>query len=343
MLRKIKNSLSHNKLDTLVEIAVGGVDQWLHIRGQKENNPLLLFLHGGPGAPHIGWFDKIQRPWEEHFTVVQWDQRQTGKSYFSMSDLGHTMTNDQLIRDTESVIDYLRDTFSTDKIFLMGTSYGTYLGMHMVKRRPEWLYAYIGVGQITHMLMHTANEYRLLLDHARSVKDQPLIDQLEAMAPYPNPQDKTGSFFNNILFLLDAESRLGKCYPLTIKQMIVMIRRRQWVSPLYNWRDLWHSYFGDAPATSYRGYPFGDEFVHIDIPKELGYHFDVPIFLFSGKDDWHISPATTQGWFDALETPYKEQVWFNHSAHVPYMTEPDAFLSALVEKVLPLMAGEYIQ
>jgi len=73
-------------IEELKPIPIGGVDQWLHIRGRHRNNPVLLCLHGGPGFPNIGWMDAVQRPWEDYFTVVQWDQRQTGKSYYPAND-----------------------------------------------------------------------------------------------------------------------------------------------------------------------------------------------------------------------------------------------------------------
>ena len=90
-----------NAIELLEPVTIGGIEQWLHVRGRNKDNPILLFLHGGPGSPHIGWFDDIQRPWEDHFTVVQWDQRQAGKSYVPLSKVGNTMRNQTMIEDTK--------------------------------------------------------------------------------------------------------------------------------------------------------------------------------------------------------------------------------------------------
>ena len=105
-------------IEVLEAFKVGGLDQWLHIRGRSRNNPVLLFVHGGPGASNIGSFDSIQRPWEDYFTVVQWDQRQAGKSYYP--DIGHTLSKEQYMQDLEEVVAHLRHRFKKEKIFLRG-------------------------------------------------------------------------------------------------------------------------------------------------------------------------------------------------------------------------------
>ena len=154
-------------VEELKPVKIGGVDQWLHIRGRNRNNPVLLVLHGGPGGPNIGFVDAIQRPWEDYFTVVQWDQRQTGKSYYPADDDNVPLTVEQFIADTEEVVDYLRNYLQQEKVVVMGCSWGTILGMHLVKRRPEWVSAYIGVGQSVGGINNERALYKRLLDHAR--------------------------------------------------------------------------------------------------------------------------------------------------------------------------------
>jgi pimeloyl-ACP methyl ester carboxylesterase len=119
-------------IEELKQVKIGGVDQWLHIRGRNRDNPVLLYLHGGPGGPMIGSADAIQRPWEDYFTVVQWDQRQTGKSYYPANDETDPLTVEQFIRDTEEVILFLRRHLKQDKLFVLGHSWGSVLGMHIM-------------------------------------------------------------------------------------------------------------------------------------------------------------------------------------------------------------------
>lgn len=326
---------SPHGIHRLVKISIGGFLQYLHIKGQSDDSPLLLFLHGGPGAPNIGWFDEVQRQWENHFIVVQWDQRQTGKSYASMKEVGKTMSHQQLISDAEEVVQYLLKKFNQKKIILMGTSYGTYLGMHIVKRQPQWLYAYVAVGQVVNMMEHATEEHRLLLDYAIENNETVMIEKLKAMQPFPNPDNPSKSFFSNIYYLLDQQSKLGKCYPVGIKEMMRFINFSQVLSPLYSWRDIWNKYCGDSPAITYADYGFAEEFMSYDLPEEVGYDFNVPIFFFTGSNDWHVSSQITDRWFQLIKAPHKEHIWFQDSAHVPYITEPAEFAMALITRVLP--------
>jgi pimeloyl-ACP methyl ester carboxylesterase len=293
----------------------------------------MLFLHGGPCWPHVGWHDANQRPWENYFTVVQWDQRQAGKTYQSMKKMGPTISRQQFLDDTEEMIAYIRKEFGQQKIFLMGTSYGTFLGMHMVKKHPDWFHAYIGVGQVTTMMTHARGEFDELMAYAKAQGLNDLKAELEALEPYPDPDNTTASFFTHGNVLMDHSSRLGKAYPDSVGALFSMSAMGKWISPLYTLRDNLNRKFGAYFDASH---PFADEMMDFDLPNEVGHEFDTPIFFFTGINDFHISYKVTDPWFEKIEAPYKEQVFFNDSAHVPYQTEPGAFVMALANKVLPL-------
>ena len=100
--RSVYGVRSSEGIEMLKSVPIGGVDQWIHVRGRNKDNPILLFLHGGPGWPHIGWHDANQRPWENYFTVIQWDQRQAGKSYFPMRKGGDSISIKQYVSDAEA-------------------------------------------------------------------------------------------------------------------------------------------------------------------------------------------------------------------------------------------------
>jgi pimeloyl-ACP methyl ester carboxylesterase len=321
-------------IEILKSISIGGIDQWIHVRGRNKDNPILLFLHGGPCWPHIGWHDANQRPWENYFTVVQWDQRQSGKTYQSMKKVGNTLSRQQFLDDTEAVIRYIREEFGQQKIFLMGTSYGTFLGINMAKKHPDWFHAYIGVGQVSTMIEHARGEFDLLLEYAKQHDLKDLQAKLEAMEPYPDPDNIADSFFSNANILMDHSSRLGMAYPDSVEALFSMSAMGKWISPLYSLRDNLNRKFGKYFDSTH---PFAEEMMTYDLPKEIGSDFDVPIFFFSGKHDFHISHRVTDPWFNTIDAPYKEQVFFNNSAHVPFQTEPGEFLIALVQKVLPMM------
>lgn len=325
-------------IEDLCEVNINGLNQWLHIRGKNCTNPILLFLHGGPGVPHIGWFDAIQRPWEEFFTVVQWDQRQTGKSYYPLSEVGESMTNQQLVDDAESVVGYLRQRFNHQKIVIMGWSNGTCLGMHLVKRQPEWFYAYVGVGQVVNRVEMVNEEYELLKRYAQRQNDRQLLSALEDIAPRLDLDNKSASRLQHsglISTLLDTVGK-GLLRYHTGSDVMRLIQSRQQRSPLITLKDLFNSRYGDKSADLYPELPFGDELMDVDLPSDIGSSFEAPIIFFTGRHDWHVPCQLTDNWFQIIEAPYKQQVWFEESAHMPYIDEPGRFLLALIEVVLPL-------
>lgn len=322
-----------NGIELLEPVKIGGTEQWIHVRGRKKDNPILLFLHGGPCWPHIGWHDANQRPWENYFTVIQWDQRLGGKSYQSLKKMGHTLSRQQLLDDAEEMIAYIRKKFGQQKIFLMGTSYGTFLGMHMVKKHPDWFYAYVGVGQVVSMTAHARGEFDELMAYARKHGLEDLKAELQALEPYPDPNNVTASFFANGNVLMDHSSHLGKAYPDSVAALFNMSALGKWLSPHYSLRDNLNRKFGKFFDAKH---PFAEEFMQYNLPAEIGNDFQVPIFFFSGKHDFHVSFDIADSWFQQIQAPIKQHIVFDHSAHVPYQTEPGEFLINLVQQVLPV-------
>lgn len=324
-------------IEELTAVTIGGVDQWLHIRGRNRDNPVLLHLHGGPGAPMIGYMDAIQRPWEDYFTVVNWDQRQTGKSYFPADDENAPLSIDQSINDTKEVIQYLLDHLQQDKLFILGCSWGTVLGMHMVKRHPEWLYAYIAVGQVVNQTESDRIAYERLLDHAREQSNNEVIAHLESMAPYPDPNNPEQSFIDHGAYIRSMLSDLAgeaMLHHSTFEDALTILHFNKAISPHLSLTDLSNATVGDTMAL-YRDLSFAKEFMEIDLPEQVGNTFDVPIFFFTGAHDWHSPRVLSDDWFKRISAPHKELVHFEESAHGVLGEEPGKFLIALVNKVLP--------
>lgn len=327
-------------IEKLKPVKIGGVDQWLHIRGRNANNPILLYLHGGPGYPLIGCMDAIQRPWEDFFTVVHWDQRQVGKSYYPADDDNAPLTIQRMIEDTEALIQYLLHSLEQDKLFVLGQSWGSVLGMHMVQRHPDWLYAYIGVGQVVNMMDNERVLYKRLLSHAKEKKEDKLVARLKSIWPYPDP-DNPGKSFNGGQgepFIREELSRLAGetfMHHTDFHDAINMMAFDQLVSPHLTFTDIIHSILGDNPALGRAPYNFTDEYMKTDLPSDLGSSFDVPIFFFSGRHDWQVPVSLSDQWFKQIEAPHKELVHFEESSHFIINEEPGKFLAALVNKVLP--------
>lgn len=335
-------------IEELKKVQIGGVDQWLHIRGRNRHNPVLLFIHGGQGSPMIGLMDAIQRPWEDFFTVVQWDQRQTGKSYYPADDVNKPLTVNQFIDDTEEVIQYLRDYLKKEKLFILGHSWGTVLGMHMVKRHPEWLHAYIGVGQVVDMAESERVLYERLLSHARENNRTDLISRLEEITPffeaYSPQREKT--FVDNCSFVRKELSRLAGetgMHHMLWDDVVSMLALDGAISPHLTLTDLSHSIISDEVAWSRPPYAFTKEFLSIDLPSDIGNSFDTPIFFFSGVHDWQTPVSLSDQWFSQINTTHKELLHFQESSHFIFNEEPGKVLIALVNKVLPYAQEQSVE
>jgi pimeloyl-ACP methyl ester carboxylesterase len=184
--RKIVNPAGIERME---KVRIGGIDQWVSIRGTDKRNPVLLLIHGGPGyisIPMSWWF---ARGWEEYFTVVQWDQRGAGKTYLlnDPAAIGPTLNLQRMVADTEEMIRWIRQDSGKDKIFVLGHSWGSYLGFEMAKLHPDWLYAYIGVGQLTDGPESERRGWAFALDAARRAGNSEAVRQLESIAPYFAP------------------------------------------------------------------------------------------------------------------------------------------------------------
>jgi pimeloyl-ACP methyl ester carboxylesterase len=179
--------VSPDGVEDLLPVMINGATEWLSIRGRDRRNPVLLFLHGGPGSPAMPEAYTFQSPWEDFFTVVQWDQRGTGKTYAANDPkaLASTMTIEQMTSDAEEVTRYLQKRFAKRKIFLLGHSWGTVLGVALAQRHPEWFYAYLGVGQFVNLKKNEEEGYQFALDQARAHQNIDAERELLALAPYP--------------------------------------------------------------------------------------------------------------------------------------------------------------
>lgn len=321
-------------VDEMTSLTINGCLQWLHLRGRSKDNPVLLFLHGGPGLPHIGWYDEMQRPWEDYFTVVQWDQRQVGKSYASLKAMGSSLNHEQMVADGIEVIRYLRKHLNKQKIVLMGWSYGSCLGATIAQKKPGWVSAYIGVSQSVDVFKSVQAEHQFLIEYAKSQNNQDLLNQLLHMTPRPDPENKMSSFLQHGGFITNELYKAGK-FDFSPVDYATITQYDFLTSPYYTLKDLFNRRFGDPSAALVNGHPFGEEFMLIDLPRQIGSCFEVPIFFFTSRNDWHVSYQLTDQWFQEIEAPYKQQIWFEQSSHLPTYTSPGEFLVALVTQVLP--------
>jgi pimeloyl-ACP methyl ester carboxylesterase len=319
--------VSPNGVDTLMPLSINGSTQWVSIRGRDRRNPILLFLHGGPGSPTMASAWTFQGPWEDYFTVVQWDQRGAGKTFTAndSAGIGPTMTIAQMTSDAEVLVEYLRQTYHQQKIFVLGHSWGSVLGLRLASRHPEWLYAYLGVGQMIDTRRSEAEGYRFALEEARAHHNSDAVRQLEAIAPYPG----TGAL--TIARLSVPRQWLNFYGGLTYGRSDFTYDGNAWMlSPDYTDRDLASIDPGGLfslrhllPALS-------------DLRFEDDTTFNCPIFLFTGRHDYAVSHTLPAEWFSHVQAPTKKFIWFENSSHMVMQEEPGRFLYHLITDLRPL-------
>ena len=194
-----------NSIASLERIRLGNIDQYILIRGNDRSLPVLLFLHGGPGMPALYLAHAFQCELEKEFVVVEWDRRGAGKSY--REDISATLTTEQLVADTVELTNVLRARFHQDRIYLVGHSWGTYLGMLVIAKHPELYHAYVGIGQLARSSPIAAIQDEYIRQRARRVGDQDAIKKLE---------ENGANAREGLLFKFGGEihdrSRLCRCY-----------------------------------------------------------------------------------------------------------------------------------
>jgi proline iminopeptidase len=328
IIANARKILTPNGVERLQTVRIGGIDQWVSIRGRDTRNPVVLVIDGGPGyvlMPGSWW---TSRDWEEYFTVVHWDQRGTGKTLLinEPAKLAPTMTLAQSVADAEEMVGWLRHEFGKRKIFVLAHSAGTYVGMQLALRHPDWLYAYIGVGQMANMPESERRGWAFAMDAARRSRNAKAIHQLKSIAPYfapghPNPlkdlylERKWVGYFGGVMAYRhdnDADSDLAK------------------LSPDYTPEELRHIYDGNR---------FAERFLLADLIDgdwSVIRTFRCPLFLFEGRHDYNANSEVAWEWFQKVQAPAKGFVWFEESGHMPMTEEPAKFVISLVRFVRPI-------
>lgn len=282
----------------------------------------------------IGLSWSFQNPWEDYFTVVQWDQRGSGKNAATADReaLRGTFTLDRLVSDAEELLAHLRERLGKDKVVVIGYSLGGILGIHLAKRRPEWLYAYVGVGQVSHDLLPAL--YDRTLEIAVDRGNTEAIEELEpldslvnvASGPAENPALwaiwKWANRFDGAWY---GKSGWGLYANLPV------------LSPEYTFEEAVEAW--GALIWLNNDIDWADNGSEVLDLRDIGPRFQVPVYFFHGRFDLTPPIKNVQAYLDWIEAPKKRLVTFERSAHIPFIEEPGRFLIALLEHVLPLTEG----
>lgn len=318
--------VSPHGIEENIEVPIGGIRQWLSIRGRDTRNPILLLLHGGPASPDMPLAWTFQSPWEDYFTVVEWDQRGAGKTYAANAEaqMAPGMTIEGMTEDAAQVVAYLRHRFGKRKIFLMGHSWGSVLGVRLAQMHPGWFYAYISVGQVVNMRRNEQAGYAFAMREARAHRNARAIRELDAIAPYPGDQPLT---LDRIAVRSKWEMRYGG---LAYGRRNFGFDANAWeLSPAYSQQQVEAIGKGSLFSLHHLLVPLTKvDFDHVT-------RFGCPVILFIGAHDETTSHELAERWFAKLHAPAKKMVIFADSSHMIMQEQPGRFLVHLVTDVLP--------
>jgi pimeloyl-ACP methyl ester carboxylesterase len=288
--------------------------QKIHIKGEDESNPVLLFLHGGPGVCDRHFVLDDQAPLTDICTLVCFDQRGAGKSYTRAQAAQH-MDIELVLGDAIAAIDWLRDRFHQEKIYLAGHSYGSFLGVTLCTRVPEKIAAYIGTGQLANGAENERISYAFVLDEATKKGDK---KALEALARIGAPVDGFYRSLDDLTVQRNLMTKFGGAAHGKKESMISSMALPILRSPEYSLLDI----AGYAKGAYYNLRELWREVITCKFDqsvKQLG----VPVFITQGRHDRNTPPEIAKAWFDALEAPKKEWIWFEESAHSPIREEKE--------------------
>jgi proline iminopeptidase len=322
-------AIGNDGIDADEVIDINGTRQAIQIRGQDKDAPVLLWVHGGPGYATMPFYYEFGPPLEKNFIVVHWDQRGAGKSY-RLNDpdaIAKTLKWEQMLDDTEAVLEYLHERFDGRKIVYVGHSWGSMLGTAIAHKRPDLLSVYVGTGQVVNMVDGERIGYEHTLAEVRRLGWAQDEQTLLKIAPYP---DDTMIMGEKHEVLREIQGRLGY-FAWRTKNPNWEMFRSAFYSPAYSLGDIIAMLQGIELSE-----PLNASNMWYDA-KSFGQTFEVPVVYLVGRKDWLTpQPGLLEEYFEWIEAPSKQLIWFENSSHAPMFDEPEAFGQAMAKHVLPL-------
>ena len=314
------------KVDEKGFVSIGGIEQWVTVKGDSCANPIILFISGGPGNPLSVYSDAVYGAWAGQFTLVQWDQRGAGMTYGrSPPGPDEALTIQQMSDDGAELAAYLAQRFGKRKLILWGSSWGSILGVYMAKAHPDLFYAYLGTSQLVSYHENQAVGYAKLLGVVRAADDAASLAILEGVGtpPWTDPR----SFGKVRRVIRKYEAKVTTPAPESW-----WIRPAEYATP----KALADYEAGeDYSFLNFVGLKGNGMFSQVDLPK-LGTDFKIPMFFVEGAQDLLATPDVAQRYYDSLTAPQKHLVLLEHAGHDPNQDVVDAEYTILKQRILPL-------
>ncbi|MGE5676179.1 MAG: alpha/beta fold hydrolase [Mycobacterium leprae] len=304
----------------LTTVEINGLRQTLLLRGENRRNPILLFLHGGPGTAQISYARRFTKDLERDYVVVNWDQRGAGLSYSDQVPK-ESMTVAQFIEDTRAVSEWLLQRLGQEKLFLAGHSWGTVMGTMTAARYPHLFHAYVGIGQVTAMPDNEAFSYQFTLETARQRGNAKAVRELERIGPPP--------YAGGLKDLGVERKWLGRFGGVihegrSIRRLLMALL----LSTEYTLPDYVRFYRGQQFTFAH----LMDEFLTVNLPVQVP-QLKVPVYYILGRHDHNCPSELAVDYFNRLSAPAKELFWLENSAH-HFMSEEPGELTRVLRKVL---------
>ncbi|WP_216830600.1 alpha/beta hydrolase [Alkalihalobacterium elongatum] len=308
-----------SSISVLESLVLGGIEQSVLIRGESINNPIILFLHGGPGNAQIGWAPKFQSYLEKNFVVVNWDQRGSGLSYFEGIP-EETMNINQFIQDAYELTMYLLNKFNKNKIFVVGHSWGTIIGMSLIQKYPELFHAYFGVGQGVDFHRGERLSYQFTLEYAKNHQVIEAIQELSEIGAPPY-EDMFKGLFTQRKWLNQFGGVVAKDSDFFSK-IIKIIQER----PEYLEEDIERLQNGNSFSIK----SMWAQVLTVNFLLQIK-EVNIPVYFFMGEYDYNTPNKLVEEFYTSLVAPYKEKIEFKGLAHCIPFEDPKLFSDTLYQ------------
>ena len=313
---------SPRSISRLESIRLGGIEQWIRIRGKDTSNPVLLLIQQGPGFPMLNEAGDANKQWhlEDNFVVVYWDQRACGKS-FSRAIPPQSMMIEQLITDTHELIQALAQRFNTIHLYVTGFSFGATIALLTASRHPEHIRAVVGVGPDVQFEAAERVAYDFALEQATRRRNNRALRELRRVGPPPHLNSR--SFGTRARWVTNFG---GANRQATYTRLLLKTLRQLVLSQDYTLSDI---------VGTLRGIGFTQDHLLPDLANldlfEMLPRLDVPVFLLQGRHDYVAPPTLAEQYYQMLQAPKgKQLIWFDESAHMPQYEEPGKFRETLL-------------
>jgi pimeloyl-ACP methyl ester carboxylesterase len=306
----------------LEKVNLNGSEQWISIRSKDAHNPVLLFLAGGPGGSQLVTERRALAGLENHFVVVNWEQPGAGKSFDAVDR--SKLTPNRYVTDAHKLVLNLRQRFGKEKVYVLGESWGSALGIMMVQRYPELFHAFIGTGQMVAFLENDLICYDFALRLAAERGDIKQVEKLKQQGPPPyydrDVALKSATYLMETFNYMNKNPAIANAGFNTLQDL---------AGPEYGLYDKINFVRGllDTFGVVY------PQLWDVDFRKQAK-RLEVPIYFLIGRHDVNAPPKLTEEYFNLLSAPHKELIWFEQSGHNPWINESEKFVDVMANKII---------